>query len=109
MAKKPVNVAAAAPAAAPAPAAEPVTQPPVSQPPAAAPPAPTAKAAKPAALVAGFKRLDQVRDLPEVLADAALEPIEFEPDTIEQFMASDTDRRVMRVVGYAGGFASQEV
>lgn len=69
---------------------------------------PKADAGQPAR-TAAFVRIADVRGLPEVPADAELEPIAFEINTIERFTAGEEDRRVMQVVGFAGGFASQEV
>lgn len=54
-------------------------------------------------------RLEVAQSLPEVDVDAPLEPVEHAEGAIERFIASDTDRRVMAIVGFAGGLAAQAV
>jgi hypothetical protein len=98
---------AAAPAVAAAPAQEPQTSEPSTTPdtPTTPPAAPPAQQAR----LADIRRLEDARSLPEVPADAELEPLAFAIGSIERFVAGENDRRVMQVVGFSGGYASQEV
>lgn len=52
-------------------------------------------------------RLERALLIPEVPADADTHAVVFEPGAIQCFKA--TDRRTMRIVGFAGGLAAQEV
>lgn len=61
------------------------------------------------ARTADIRTLTIARQLPEVPADAELEAIGYAEGSIERFMAGEDDRRVMRVVGFSGGFAAQAV
>ncbi len=53
--------------------------------------------------------LKVAQGLPEVPQDADVEAVDFAQGAIEQFVAGDDPNRVMRIVGYAGGLAAQEV
>lgn len=63
------------------------------------------KAAEP--IINAILRLEIAQSLPEVPADADLEPVEHAEGAIELFVASETDRRTMRIVGFNGGLAAQ--
>lgn len=79
--------------------------------------APTTVAVQPGAIapahgepiINAIVRLEYAQALPEVLPDAVLDPVEHAEGAIEHFVASDTDRRTMRIVGFAGGLACMAV
>lgn len=61
-------------------------------------------------VLASFHRLDQVRNLPEVVGDIYTQPVEFAEGSIQRFKASETDRRTMEVIALPGqGFAARAV
>jgi hypothetical protein len=59
--------------------------------------------------IAEIKRLELARSLPEVPKDHPVHDVCIVPGCIERFKASETDRRTMEIVGYAGGLAVRAV
>lgn len=62
-----------------------------------------------AGLLCDITSLAVAQSLPEVGEDATLEPVEFAPGAIEQFVSAEDGNRTMRIVGFAGSLASQVV